>query len=249
MKTAYLELEKFFDHPLKHACIVFEGGSLTAASTFYKKAEKAGVIVEIAAPEKAWEKEKHVAEWLPMMAAEEGKKFHPQAALALIHNMGSDKGALYQELQKLLCYIGERNEITADDVSAISLSFNQETIWQLGEAIFKDDASSVLRITKGLMQNGSALIPLLRQIRSQFQTEFQISSILANGGGTEEVSAAFPRLKGTFLSKHIQAAQYYGYQRFKNGIIEIDKTEVEAKNSNTDPEILAELLMMKLVTI
>lgn len=244
--NALKELEPCLESLIKGSYLILEGATLSSALTFYKKVEKAGIIVEIAAAEKAWEKERSIADWLQTTAAENGKQLKPDACQTLIRSLGTDKQLLHQEIQKLFCYVGERKEISVFDVSAICLSIPQETIWELGEAIFSGNAAIALSASKNLLAATDA-IPLLRQIRNQFQTGYQIASILANGGGPEEIMQSFAYMKGNILTKNMQTAQRYGVERYKKGIVAIDNTEVALKNSAVDPEILLELLIIKLV--
>lgn len=245
--NALKELEPCIDRLTKGHCLILEGTTLSTALTFYKKVEKAGIIVEIVVAEKTWEKERSIADWLQIIATESGKVLKPEACQALIQNLGTDKQLLYQEMQKLFCYAGERKEINAFDVSTICLSVPQDTIWKLGEAIFSGDAATAISAGKSLLSATDA-IPLIRQIRNQFQTGFQIASLLANGGGPEDVMQSFPYMKGAILTKNVQTAQRYGTARYRTGLILIDNTEVALKNSSSDPELLLELLIIKLAT-
>lgn len=245
--NALKELEPCIDRLAKGSCLILEGTALSAALTFYKKVEKAGIIVEIIVADKIWEKERTIADWLQIIATESGKVLKTEACQALIQHLGTDKQLLYQEMQKLFCYVGERKEINAFDVSTICLSIPQDTIWKLGEAIFSGDAAAAVSAGKSLLSATDA-IPLLRQIRNQFQTGFQIGSLLANGGGPEDVMLAFPYMKGAILTKNVQTAQRYGTTRYRSGLILIDNTEVQLKNSSSEPELLLELLIIKLAT-
>jgi DNA polymerase III subunit delta len=244
-KASTLKLEAYCSSPNRSVCFAAAAGVLNRATTFYKKLEKTGVVLDVA-EEKPWEREKSVADWLHQEAAREGKQLGPQVAQMLVKQLGTDQMLLLTELQKLVCYVGERKMISDKDVAAISSAVNVENGWQLGEAIFRRDAAAALRISKGLLLDGTAIIALLRQVRSQFQTEFQVCSILMQGGTAAEVSKEFPYMRGTILDRHVQQSQAYGMTRFKQGILAIDEAEIQAKNSNIDPEFLAERLIIKL---
>lgn len=244
-KASTLKLEAYCSSPNRTACFVASAASLNRATTFYKKLEKVGIVLDIA-EEKPWEREKTIADWLHQEAAKEGKQLGPQVSQMLVKQLGTDQMLLSSELQKLICYVGERKTIVESDITAISPAVNLENGWQLGEAIFRRDAASALRISKGLLLEGTVLIALLRQIRSQFQTEFQVCSILTQGGTVADVSQEFPYMKGMILERHVRQSQTYGMQRFKQGLLAIDEAEIQAKNSAIDPEFLAERLIIKL---
>lgn len=246
-KSAIEKLEPYFTHPSPSTYLVLSCNSLSAATTFYKKVEKAGIILEIA-EEKSWEKEKSMQAWVMEQAALQGKKMEPHASQFLIKQIGTDKALLQQELDKALCYVGDKTTIDLQDIAAICVSIPLESVWQLGEAIFKREAASALRISKALLEEGTAFLSLLRQIRNQFQTELEIGCILAGGGSAEDVTKQFSYMKGTILNRHLQMAQGYGVKKLKEGLLLIDAAELKVKNSLADPSLLNELLIVNLST-
>jgi len=242
------KLEAYLAQPNPSLWLILSASALNANTKLYKRIEKAGIILDIP-EEKPWEREKSAQEWLTAQAAAAGKRFEPQACLHLVKQIGTDPAVLHQELEKLLCYIGERKDITVQDVSAISAATNVENIWQLGESIFRRDAPAALRISKALLDDGVAFLALLRQLRSQFETEYQVGCILAHGGNGGDVVQQFPYMKGAILEKHMQLGRSYGLEKFKAGLLKIDEIELKAKNSAADSETLNEILIVNLIKI
>lgn len=245
-KPSTVKLEAYFAAPNRSSCLILIAPSVNRATNFYKNAEKVGVILDIP-EEKMWEREKSLAEWLRTAASAEGKHIESSTCQLLIKQLGTDQSLLQQELLKLTCYVGQRSSINEKDVTAICGSVNSENAWQLGEAIFRRDPAA-LRISKALLNEGVALIALLRQIRSQFQTEFNICSILMQGGSSEDIAREYPYMKGQILDRHIHNARSYGMPSLKDGLLKIDHTELQAKNSSVDPDFLAEMLIIKLIS-
>lgn len=244
-KAVTSRLESYFEKPNPDVCLAFSADSLSHSSNFYRKGEKIGIIFEVV-EEKPWEKEQSIQTWIAATVTAEGKKITQPASQALVKALGMQQATLYNELQKLICFIGDRSEIQPADIAAVTSSLAVETGWQLGEALFRRDASTALRIAKAILSDGTPLIVLLRQIRSQFQTEYQVSSILATGGDANAVAKQFPYMKGTILERHLGMARGYGQKRFKKALLAIDNAELKSKNSATDPELLLELTIIKL---
>lgn len=247
LKAATEKLIAYYENPNPSVYLVLTAASISAATNFYKKSELVGVILEIA-EEKPWEKEKSLKDWIDQKTAACGKQIDASANQLLLKQIGTDQAVLNQEIEKLVCYVGERPQITAQDVSAICIHVNIENVWQLGEAIFRRDPATALRIALALVKDGTPLLMLLRQIRSQFQTDFQVCTILAQGGSGSEVAKQFGYMKGQILERHMQLAKNYGMQRFSKGMILIDETELAAKNSAADNAYLVERLIVKLTT-
>jgi DNA polymerase-3 subunit delta len=245
------DLDLLYDYIKRHnpaVKLVMTCSTFSKASNFYKTCEKEGVILEIA-EEKPWEKEKNVAEWLAHRSKEHGKSWHPQALQALLKQVGPDKGVLEQELFKLICYVGDRPNIAAEDVSAVCLTQNIQNTWLLGESLLKKDFKCALEASRAAIEDGSNIIQMMRQARSQFSTHLQIATILENGMGTAEVVNQYPYMKGSLLERNLQTARQLGTEKLKKAILAIDETELQAKNSQTDPQFLADQLIFNLTRI
>lgn len=246
-KPSMAEFEAYFLKPNRNACLIITASAINHATNFYKKGEKAGIVLEVA-EEKPWEKEKSLTEWINSTISAQGKSIAQQACQMLLKQTGTDQTLIHNELEKLLCFVGDRKEISFKDIGAVCSSVNIENAWQLGDAIFRSDANAALRIAKALLADGVAFLALLRQIRSQFQIKYQICSLIANAGTSADVAQQYPYMKGQILDRNIQMATSYGMPRFKKGMLKIDETEIQAKNSMTDENVLAELLIINLAT-
>lgn len=246
LKAATEKLLAYYEKTQPSTYLVLTGTSVSAATNFYKKSELVGIILDIA-EEKPWEKEKSLKEWIEKKITAYGKQIESAAAQALLKQIGTDQNILNQEIEKLICYVGDQPQISLQDIFAVCISVNTENIWQLGEAIFRRDPATALRIALGLVQDGTPLLVLLRQIRSQFQTDFQVCTILARGGSGAEVTKQFGYMKGQILERHMQLAKNYGLERFRKGMILIDETELAAKSGGVENAYLMERLIVKLV--
>jgi DNA polymerase-3 subunit delta len=245
-KAALLKLEPYITAVGdRRTFLVLTASSLHRASQFYKSVEKQGTVLDIA-EEKPWEKEKNAVDWLLSAFAKEKKQVALPVAQLMVKQIGTDQTLLHAELSKLICYVGEKTKIEESDLSAICCLTDPGTIWQLGEALFMRETLQALRLIKGLLADGAALIALLRQLRSQFQTACTVCSILQAGGSPADIAQKYPYMKGQILDRQMRTANNYGFQRLKKGLLAIDEAELEAKNSNKDPEFLAERLVLHL---
>jgi DNA polymerase III subunit delta len=241
------KLTSYLDHPNLSITLILTGASLNASTKLYKQIEKLGVVLCLP-EEKPWEKEKSAQNWLFDQASSSKKKLSPEACLFFVKQLGTNTAVLHNELEKLISYVGGAPEITVNDIIAICSTVNIASIWQLGEAIFRREAATAISISKSLLEDGSAnLLSLLRQLRYQFQTAYQVCCILASGAPSSSITEQFPHLKGAILERHMQLALSYGLQNFRAGILKIDETELKAKDSGADPALLNELLIVRLV--
>lgn len=246
-KASTTKLENYFNNPNQSICLILLATTINRATTFYKKADKLGVVVDIP-EEKPWEREKNMAAWLRTEATNFNKELSLAGAQLLVKQLGTNQLLLQNELHKLICYVDQRPKILESDISMICSTVTHDNAWQLGEAIFNRDAKPALSMTRSLLNEGTPFIALLRQIRTQFQTKFQICSMLCCGKTSADIAQEYSYMKGNILDKNISQAQSYGMSRFKKGLIAIDKTELQAKNSGLENELLADMLIVTLTT-
>ncbi|NGX42863.1 MAG: hypothetical protein K940chlam7_01151 [Chlamydiae bacterium] len=246
-KQATSKLEKYFENPNPSLFLVISASTINRATRFYKNAEKMGIVLDIA-EEKPWEKENSLAQKVVEKVQKQGKTIDQNTSRYLIKYAGMDQASLQQEVEKLICYVGERSQITEEDICAICTGVNTKNVWQLGDAIFRRDAKLALSVANGLLADGESFFGLVRLIRSQFQTKFRICSIFLAGGGDAEVQKQFPYMRGQILQQNTQLARSYGTDRFRKGLLAIDHSELLAKNSGLSYPLLFERLIFTLTT-
>lgn len=241
------KLQDYVKKPIPKVFLTLVAESLHRGSSIYTSMSKKGVILDI--PElKTWEVERHLVEVVIELAKEQGKQLPQGVALQFVKTIGANRSFVANELTKLICYVGNRSDITCEDVQQICIYENSETIWQLGEAIFRLDVRQAIAICRALMLDSQQFYSLIRQIRKQFQTKLQIISILSSGGGTAEIQKLFPYMRGQILNTHTQLARMYGFKRLKKGIVAIDDLELLGKSQQISHELLMEKLVIQLTT-
>lgn len=244
-KQTLEKLESYLKNPLKFISLILTASSYSKSSPLYHTIDLEGLIIDI--PDiKPWEKEKYLIEWVRKQIVTEKKSISPQVCHYLIKRAGEDQNILLREIEKLICYCVEKREITIEDIRAICIEQFSQTIWQLGEAIFRRDTNSSLQMARSFLVENASLLPLIRQLRSQFQVGYQISLLVAQGHSEAEVTKEFPYMKGQILEKNLKQSQQYGIESYKIGILALDAMESRVKNSAIDEEVLLELLILEL---
>lgn len=246
-KKATEALESYFLKPNPSVFLILSAETINRATRFYKNSEAAGVLVDIE-EEKPWQKEEALALKATRWVEGLGKTMEASTARYFLKYTGGDQALMQQELQKLASYTGDRNTVTEADIRAICVGAESETLWQLGDALFRNDGAAALRIGQAQIVDGEAsFFAWVRQLRSQFQTKLLICSILEEGGGPNEVQMMFPYMRGKILDQHLQQAKAYGMMRLRQGLLAIDAMELLAKNSSLSPETLVQHLLFKLL--
>lgn len=123
-----------------------------------------------------------LTDWILARAKKEGKRIEPNAAEALVGAAGNEMLALEQEIIKLVCYVGERENITARDVGAVVASSPEDVMFTTIDAIVRRQTDRALTLLGELHRYdpkpqavaGKLLALLTRQYRMLWQAKFLV---------------------------------------------------------------------------
>ena len=198
--------------------------------------------------EKPWERQERYLNWLCKRAHKEKKAFAQGAAELLLQRTACHFAALESELQKLICFVGERNQIAVEEVKALCPAVEQETSWQWCQAVLKRHYAEALHVGRRQMAEGVSLQSMLAPLRTQFQTSCLIESHLRSGLTAMEIQRAVPQLKwgGKALTTAIDLARSYGRDQLQKGLLLIHETDLKSRTAALSPETLLEMLVARL---
>lgn len=118
---------------------------------FYKACVAAGAVVEIEVSDKP----KELMEQAQGTVRELLKAEHLTASATTIHLLvekaGYDTRLLLQEVTKLATYLGDRREVTEEDVRLLVSPSRESVAWDLAEVLSQRDLATCLRLFRQLM--------------------------------------------------------------------------------------------------
>jgi len=82
------------------------------------------------------------------------KTLDVEQAHALTRMVGSDLGALEDTLKSLALYVGQRAEVTAEDVAQSVGETREDPIWKLVDAVLDQDVPEALRLVDAAFERG-----------------------------------------------------------------------------------------------
>ena len=201
-----------------------------------KAVEKRGVILDLS-DEKPWEREKRITETLFERAKSAGKRLAPDAAPLLLERMGADASLLQREMEKLICYVGERTTIERSDIFRISSASRTHTIWQVAEEMIWEGGG------------GKEPVPfqgLVPALRSQLSLGLKIASLLEQRASPEEWGSFLPRMWPKTLEKRKDQVLKKGAPFFRKGLRLLFKLELLSRTGANQEEALLDLFRSSL---
>lgn len=143
--------------------LVISAIDLDTRRSFYKTLEKVGEVIAVAGG--ADTRGKIDVAQLEAFARDQvksqGKQMRDEALQALIELTGANYRALASEVEKLATFVGDRMEITADDVAAIGSASHGLVVWTLADSIAERKLSKALKQLDQLLFQGESAIRML----------------------------------------------------------------------------------------
>ena len=162
-------LSNYVRNPSPTTCLLFLGEKIDQRKKFFTEIKKRGELVEF--------KRLYENQMLPFImgeAAEQGKKFRPDAAEMLICFSDNNLQELVSQIEKIALYAGDRGIIEVDDVKAVVSDTRVNTVFELANSIGEKNLEKGLRNLQSLMHDGEAPLLILSMLTRHFRQLWKI---------------------------------------------------------------------------
>lgn len=208
-------------------------GARSKVKDFAVSIEKIGVVLDLT-DEKPWDKEKRLIEELLERAGKTGKKLMPDAASLLLERTGIDLALLQSEIDKLICFVGERTVIAREDVLAITIANQTATFWQVAEEVIWE-GKEFSHLEEGVFHG------LTSALRHQLHLGLTLASLIEEKRPADEWGQFLPKLWPKVLEKRSSQASRLGSSYFQKGLEKLFEMELYSRSISTHYQALLDL--------
>jgi DNA polymerase III subunit delta len=187
--------------------------------------------------------------WAEKLVQSKGFQINHKAVLLLVDHIGNDLSRLDNEINKLLLNLGERKNITEDDIEnyvGISKDFN---VFELQDAIARKDLPKAIRIIQYFESNPKAapIQLVLPALYNFFSKVFQVFGV---AGRDEKMVASAIGISPFFVKDYLAAAQrfeYAGIERILLLLHQYNLRSVGIHDAGTSDAALMKEMVMKMM--
>jgi DNA polymerase-3 subunit delta len=169
-------LTKYLKHPANCGTLILLVKKLDGRLAFSKEIPSVGQVISCEAPSGA-----ELVRWITDTAGRLGKTIDRQNASMLAQCVGEDMAALRNELDKLASYVGQRTNITAQDIAEMATNSAAPENFALSNAITRGDVKAGLKALCAEMPTRGAEFKLLGQIAWRIRQALQVHQGIAAG--------------------------------------------------------------------
>lgn len=249
--------------------LVVSAPGVDRRSAFYKVCQANADVEAYDLPEQNYLKEPIIRERAQKLFAKAQCRIGPAALDLFIDKVGMDTRQLVMEAEKLTLYIGDRNDITVDDVKAITSSSAEAIAWDFTDAMGERRLDEALKILRQLVFQGEAPVALIFAIENLYRNLMQFRSYMdqgwlrlsgSRGAGSVQWSRdpdmdrmlsqlpSDPRKMHWFrVGKLAQQAKNYTAEELRVCQKRLIDTHEQLVSGSVSPEIILEMLVIKLI--
>ena len=224
-------------------CMIISQPEVDKRSKAYKWIKKNGYVGEFL---KKNQTEKILLKWIAGMLSKEKKQIRESDARFFLERVGDDMYQIKNETDKLISYMGDRTEITREDIEAISSGEVQNKIFELVSAIAGGNQKQALSYYNDLLLLKEPPMRILFLIVRQYR----ILLLIKNMRNLRKPDADIARVAGIpafAIRKNESQLRQYTLEALENCMVECVRMEESIKTGRVGDQMGVELLIIGLL--
>ncbi|TAL69495.1 MAG: DNA polymerase III subunit delta [Bacteroidetes bacterium] len=258
----YAKLQKFFSSPPATTCLIIisadenlKGFNAAKGGKSKDKLDKllkdAKFPYNLILEKHTWFEfpkvyESELSSWVSRRFKELGKKIEPAAAELLVAQSNPNLRDVDNEIEKILLYIDEKNEITLDDVTFIVGSSRVYNIFELQKAIGKRKMGEALMIVENMLANERQEMLIMTMLTRYF---IALWKLIEESGKTNNnyQLAGKVGINPFFVTEYLHALSFYSPAEIENAFLLLCETDEKLKSTSTDSLYLIQNMLVRIM--
>ncbi len=174
-----------------------------------------------------------------------GKTCTPATASQLVFVAGGDATLLTNEMEKLIGHCGEREEITQEDIQAVTTRSTEYMAFDIINAVMNNQESRAFALMRDMLAAGENRIGILAMLERQYRM-LQHVSIMRLEKKNQDQMAALLGQKSFAVSKYLQQLRSISPVQVRDSVQLCVDTEYKIKSGRLNQEGALEALMIAL---
>jgi DNA polymerase-3 subunit delta len=235
------ELEKllpYLQDPVAETVLVLTADKVDGRRKFYQQFKKRGSLVEF---KKYYDNQ--IPAFVRDRAGQNGVTFAEPAMALFCRRVGSNLQEIAGELDKLTTYLGERTVVDVDDVQTIVSDTRIDSVFELTDAIGRQDSSRALSLLNRLLADGTAPLVVLAMMARHFRQMWKARYLLDQRLGKKEVARGIG-INPYFLDGLLQQVRVFPAARYQRVFEQMLEVDLALKSSGAHASALLEEMVL-----
>ncbi len=237
-------LKDYLADPSPDNLVIVEAGELTPRSSLRMLFEKSDVAAAIPC---YVDDERGVSNLIRSTLSENGFAIQSDATQWLAQNIAGDRARVRGEIDKMMLYMGDEKRITLEDVRAACGEAGDQSIDDLLYAIGSGKTESALRAYNKLVEEGVAIVTILRSLQGHFRRLHYTKSLMKDGLDMDD---AMKKLQPAVFFKYADSFKSQLRKWPENKLLSflqrLSQVEAQTKQTGTPVETLGSQVILSL---
>jgi DNA polymerase-3 subunit delta len=238
-KNGCPELADYLKSPAETAIIIFVEKELDKRKDIYKSLSKTGFELCCDVQD-----EDMLTRWIFNKVSQEGKSISPRAAAFFLERVGTDMSNISTEIEKLVCYAMDRNQITEEDIEAVCANWLTSRIFAMTDAIVEKNQKRAIDLYYDLLALKEPPAKILALITSQFNKMLQVKEMTENRRDKGTIASSL-KIAPFIVGKYQNWARGYSYQELRDALELCVSNDEAVKSGKLDYVISVEMVIIK----
>jgi len=234
-------LEHYIQHLLQSTCLVLVSTEPDFRKRPFTELKKIGRVISC---EPLYDNQ--VPAWISSRIRSAKKEASPEACRMLQAYVGNSLRSLQNEIDKILIYIGDRGEITAEDVAAIAGASKGYTIFDLQNCIGRKDAKAAMTVLARMIESGENLQMIIVML-TRFFTILQKISELKQRRVPDSMVPSELKISPYFLKQYLEFHSNFSPSHLESAFHALLSADTELKSTTSDSRLVMDLLVYSLI--
>lgn len=179
---------------------------------------------------------------------DQGKECDDRTAEYLIFTVGSDSGLLLSEIGKISAYAGNRQSVTASDVTALATPSTECSVFQMVDAVVAGQRARAFMLLRNQIRNGTDRMAILAMLLRQYRLLQHIRIMQYEKCGTDFIRSSLG-VPPFAVEQYIRQASGYTGGQIKRAVSICFDAEYAVKSGRMQQEGAVETVVLKLLTL
>lgn len=233
------ELAEYMASVPEMTYFVFVEKEVDRKTKMYKEVKKAGSVVEFVR-----QKDDILLRWINGRLKKNGKQITRDAYALFIQKTGNDMENIDRELEKLICYTLDKDNIETADVEAVTTERTENRIFDMVDAVAMHKQKRALELYYDLLALREAPMRIMYLISSQFKRLLVVQAMTNQGFGRKDIAskAGCPEWA---VGKYQAQCRAFSLEQLKQAVRDGVEYETAVKTGHMDDQMAVELFIVK----
>lgn len=232
------ELADYMNGSSETTCFIFVENEVDKRGRLFKKVKDKGRAVEL-----NYQDENSLVKWILGLLKKEEKKISQNAMQLFLSKTGTDMENIHKELEKLICYVGNKENIAEEDIDAICTTRITNNIFDMVSAVADKKQKHALDLYYDLLALKEPPMRILFLITRQFNLLLQIKDLKRLGFNSGDIAKKIG-LPGFVVNKYMTQSTKFSVEWLKTALNSCAEAEEAVKTGRMNDVMSLELLII-----